>query len=538
MSILLRYEQAREEGWAANMSAMVQYSRPPERSVGRSSLPSLRRGLRVACLLLLVNGRLLEAQQPPSGATPQPVAPAPPLVARLGALDVSINWRSRIERWRWFDGGTGDGQYAFGHSLLRLALGQTRSRLAWQVEASQVTILGLPQTAVAPAPLGQLGLGGTYYAANGNTSNNASLFVKQAYVQLRLRGPLTLKVGRFEFFDGVEARSSDATLTTLVQTRLAHRLISNFGFTAAQRSFDGAQFGWSAGSNSLTDLAARPTRGIFQVDGMGELDVQVYYGAFNKATRGQHGAGSLRLFGVGYVDTRSTVLKSDNRPAAVRAADQGAIKIATWGADYVHVFKTQRWGVVDVLGWGVVQAGTWGNLAQRSGAFVGEAGWQLSSRTVKPWVSAGYSYGSGDRDPRDARHGTFMPLLTTPRQYARFPFYNMMNNTDAYTTFSLRPVSKLAVRSELHRLELANGADLWYLGGGAFQQSTFGYTGRPSNGRRDLASVWDVSADYQLTRSLSATFYYAHAAGRHVIDSIYTTDGAGRLAYVETTLRF
>ena len=68
--------------------------------------------------------------------------------------------------------------------------------------------------------------------------------------------------------------------------------------------------------------------------------------------------------------------------------------------------------------------------------------------------------------------------------------------------------------------------------------STFGYTGRPSNGRRDLASVWDVSADYQLTRSLSATLYYAHAAGRHVIDSIYTTDGAGRLAYVETMLRF
>ena len=78
----------------------------------------------------------------------------------------------------------------------------------------------------------------------------------------------------------------------------------------------------------------------------------------------------------------------------------------------------------------------------------------------------------------------------------------MMNNEDFYGTLNLRPASKLALRSEVHALRLANAADLWYSGGGAFQPQTFGYTGRPSNGSRGLANVWDISADYQVTRSL------------------------------------
>jgi hypothetical protein len=487
-------------------------------------------------LQLMTCGSVL-AQEPARAAPKLAPGPAPPQTVKLGSLDVSLNWRSRLENWDWFEGDTGHGNYTFGHSLLRVGLGQKRARVEWQVEASQVTVLGLPTDAVAPAPLGQLGLGATYYAANGNSENNANAFVKQAFVQLNELGPISLKIGRFEFFDGAEAVSTDPTVATLVQTRVAHRLISNFGFTAAQRTFDGARFAWNGRSNNVTVFAARPTRGIFQVDGMGEIDVQIYYGAFNRSITA-HGAGSLRIFGVGYVDARSTVLKADNRPVAQRTADQSDITIGTWGADVVHVFNTAKSGTFDVIGWGVVQTGTWGNLTQRAGAFVGEVGWQAPATTVKPWVSAGYSYGSGDGDPNDSRHGTFFQLLTTPRQYARFPFYNMMNNEDVYVTLNLRPAPKLALRSELHRLRLADAADLWYLGGGAFQQDTFGYTGRPSNGSQQLSTVWDISGEYQLTRVLSATLYYAHASGKGVITNIYMKDSDGQFAYVEMTVRF
>jgi hypothetical protein len=456
----------------------------------------------------------------------------------VGPFDLSANWRTRVEHWDWFDGATGNGHYGFGHSQLRVGLGQKYDNVDWLFEGEQVALVGLPNDAVAPAPFGQLGLGATYYAANGNRSNNADAFVKQAFIQLKRIGPAHLKLGRFEFFDGTEAPSSDPLVATLIQTRIAHRLISNFGFTAVQRTFDGAQLAWSGGATNVTAFAARPTEGIFQVDGMGELNIQIYYGAYNRSIKAANGAAALRVFGVGYIDSRSSVLKTDNRPTSARAADRQDLRIGTWGADYVHVVHTQSSGTFDALGWGVIQTGAWGRLTQRAQAFVAEGGWQPPASRLNAWISAGYSYGSGDRDPNDARHGTFFQVLTTPRQYARFPFYNMMNNIDAYATVNVRPASKLALRSELHGLRLAAAEDLWYLGGGAFQASTFGYQGRPSGAQRNLSTVWDLSGDYALTPFLTATAYYARAWGHGVIAAIYPKDSSGQLAYVEATIHF
>ena len=158
---------------------------------------------------------------------------------------------------------------------------------------------------------------------------------------------------------------------------------------------------------------------------------------------------------------------------------------------------------------------------------------------LKPWLSAGYSYGSGDKNPNDSRHGTFFQVLTTPRQYARFPFYNMMNNEDWYgTPQPAARVSKLALRSELHALRLASAADFWYSGGGAFQPHVSAYTGRPSNGHHGLANVWDLSADYQVTRAFSTTLYYGHAWGKSVIAAIYPKDANGQLIFLETNYHF
>jgi hypothetical protein len=271
---------------------------------------------------------------------------------------------------------------------------------------------------------------------------------------------------------------------------------------------------------------------------MGELDIEVYYGAFTLPVETKRGTGELRMFSLGYVDNRSQVLKTDNRLQTTRAADHGKIEIGTYGADYLHVFNTPTTGKFDFFAWGAFQTGSWGLLTQRAGAFVGEFGWQPPLHTLQPWLSMGYSYGSGDGNLTDSRHGTFFQVLTTPRLYARFPFYNMMNNEDFYATVNLHPTPKLLLRSETHALRLASAADLWYLGGGAFQPQTFGYTGRPGNGNRSLANVWDLSADYQITHSVSATLYYAHAWGKSVIANIYPNDHDGQLAYLETNLRF
>jgi len=479
-----------------------------------------------------------QAAARPQQSQPEMNDSVPATQPKVGPLKISVNWRVRVEGWDWFGGSSGTSDYGLGHSLLRIAVGQTRPRFDWQVEAAQASILGLPTNAIVPGPQGQLGLGGTYYAAGGNSRNNANGFVKQAFIQLKGNGQRSLKLGRFEFFDGTEVEPKDTTLATLVQTRISQRLIANFGFSAVQRSFDGAKFSWSLGQKNLAFFAARPTRGVFQVDGMGELDIEAYYGAFTMPVKAKHSVGELRVFGLGYIDHRTLVLKTDNRPQTARAADHSKVEIATYGADYLHVFNTAASGKFDFLVWGAVQTGAWGQLTQRAGAFVGEFGWQPPVQSLKPWLSAGYSYGSGDGNPDDSRHGTFFQVLTTPRLYARFPFYNMMNNEDFYGTLNLRPSAKLLLRSEVHALRIASPSDLWYLGGGAFQPHTFGYTGRPGNGNRSLANVWDLSADYQITQSFSATLYYAHACGKGAIASIYPNDHNGQLVYLETNIRF
>ncbi len=64
----------------------------------------------------------------------------------------------------------------------------------------------LPDNAVSTvAAQGQLGLGGTYYASNGNNTEPAAAFLKQGYVRYRGEGS-SLRLGRFEFFDGMETK--------------------------------------------------------------------------------------------------------------------------------------------------------------------------------------------------------------------------------------------------------------------------------------------------------------------------------------------
>jgi hypothetical protein len=513
-----------------------------------TGLQELQMKLAVAaqlCVAVLLSTCLFGQQSTPVTSaipTPQPVptkkdaGPSPK--HKIGPLEISVNWRTRAEGWNWYEAPTGNSGYGFWDSLLRVGIGQTSEKFDWFIEGEQPSILGLPDDAVIAAPQGQLGLGGTYYAANHNHTNVANGFVKQAFVNFKQLGPAGLKIGRFEFFDGLEVKAKDPLLATVVQTRISSRLISNFGFTAVQRAFDGVQFSANTGANNFTFFGARPTQGVFQVKGMDELDVDSYYGAYTRSVSAGESSGQFRLFAIGYIDHRTRILKTDNRPSAIRAADFGKIEIATWGADYVHVFNTTTAGKFDVLAWGAIQTGSWGSQSQHAGSFVAEAGWQPPAKILRPWASVGYSWGSGDNNPNDSRHGTFFQDLPTPRQYARFPFYNMMNNEDAYATLNLKPASKLAIRSEVHALRLASAADLWYLGGGAFQPSTFGYTGRPSSGNRGLANVWDLSGDYRFTPMFGTTLYYGHAWGKGVISSIYPKDKNGQLVFLETNFHF
>lgn len=447
---------------------------------------------------------------------------------RIGSVTVSGSIRTRGEAWSWFSTKGAEDTYGFSGSLLRLSLSQQHDAFDWTVEFAAPILLGLPDHAIAPAPQGQLGQGASYYAANQNQQYAGMVFAKQAF--LRLKGEhSSLRLGRFQFNDGSEAVPKDATLAALKRDRISQRLIGAFGFTHVERSLDGAQYVYSNGSWNLTAMAVIPTRGVFQVDGWGWVKTPFVYTALTRQVSFGKSNADWRVFGIYYDDDRG-VLKSDNRPAAMLRQDLRAIRIGTFGGHYIQAIPT-RAGTFDLLGWGVLQAGNWGALKHRAAAGAVEAGFQPQiARSLRPWLRGGYFYGSGDKNPSDNTHGTFFALLPTPRIYARFPFFNEMNNRDLFAELILRPHKNLTLRTDAHGLSLASRNDLWYLGGGAFQPWTFGYSGRPSGGKTSLAKLYDVSADYQWTRAVSLGLYFGYAHGGDVMKNIYPMARMVRMA--------
>ncbi|MEW5975304.1 MAG: alginate export family protein [Acidobacteriota bacterium] len=456
-----------------------------------------------------------------------------------GALKFSGSLRSRVESWDWFQG-EADNRYAYSGSLLRLSLGQQRKDVDWQIEMAIPVLLGLPANATVPGPQGQFGLGAAYFVANDRSRNAALPFLKQGYLRFKKLGGSdahSLRVGRVEFIEGTEVTPKNPTLATVKRDRIAHRLIGNFGFTHVGRSFDGVHYVFTTPLHNVTLLAARPTRGVFQVDGWGELDVAVFYGAYTRQLIAPKSSGELRGFVIQYTDWRD-VLKTDNRSLAARRADRANVRVNTVGGHYLLAAE-RLGGVMDLLVWGAIQSGRWGTQDHRAAAVALEAGYQLPVwSSIKPWLRGGVYHGSGDNNPSDNKHGTFFQILPTARWYARFPFFNLMNNQDFFGQITVRPHPRLKLQSEVRSLRLSTQNDLWYLGGGAFQPWTFGFVGRPSNSSRGLATLFDLSADYEINSSVSVGAYFGRAQGKSVPASIYPRGPNASLGFVELGYRF
>ncbi|MBL8214371.1 MAG: hypothetical protein JNK87_26860 [Bryobacterales bacterium] len=466
-------------------------------------------------------------------ASAQTDVPAKPGLAKRLNFQGSV--RTRVEAWDWFDNGSSE-PYGYLGALARFSISQRYESFDWQVEVALPVLLNLPQRAVSPAPQGALGLGANYFTANDNSRNAAMLFPKQAFVRWHLPGQQSLRVGRFEFLDGSELTPKNATLAALKTTRVNQRLLGNFGWAHVQRAFDGFHYTLAKPGGTVTLIGAVPTRGVFQTDGWGWNKAAFSYASYAKATGKDANAGELRLFGLYYHDWRH-VLKVDNRPLPARQADMNNIGVFTWGGHYLHTCETGA-GTVDVMLWGALQNGRWGRLDHRGYAGDFEVGYQPKGLAWKPWLRGGYYRGSGDGNAADNKHGAFFQVLPTPRPFARFPFFNMMNNQDVFGMVTLRPNKAVSLTSEVHSLRLSASQDLWYQGGGVFQPWTFGYVGRPANGRGGLATLWDASLDWKVNANNTLSLYFGNAWGQGVVSAIYAKRDTARMGYVEWTVRF
>lgn len=471
----------------------------------------------ICCMFLLLSAVSLSAQAPQTTPSQHPVK-------------FFVYERARGLGWQWYKAPP-DNIYAYGESLLRFGLSQTLAHWDWKLEITQATIFDAPKTAVSSSTAqGQLGLGASYYVGNGNNAYPAAAFLKQGFVRYGIDEDKNIRLGRFEFFEGLETKPKNPTLAWLQPNRVAQRLVGNFGFTNAQRSFDGIDAHYGQGTWDVTAMAARADQGVFNMNGNPELNVDVQYLAFTKSE--WQGRFLWRTFAIGYHDGRTGITKTDNRPLPVRQADHQNIRIGTYGGDFLTAIPAGP-GQFDFVGWGTLQNGQWGTQDHRAGAAAVEGGYQLLHVASTPWLRGGWFRSSGDNNAADNKHGTFSELLPTPRVYARFPLYNLMNLTDDFVQVIDRPTSKLELRSDLHWLQLTSGKDIWYQGGGAYDNKVFGFQGRPSGGFTSFASAADISADWHAKPYLDVGGYYSNIWGKRVASSLYPQGHDAQLAYLE-----
>ncbi len=334
-----------------------------------------------------------------------------------------------------------------------------------------------------------------------------------------------------------ELAPKNATLATLKRDRVSQRLIGTFGLSDVGRSFDGRHYSYSSPTNDFTFVAATPTRGVFQTDGWGWNRVGFGYAAFtHEWGTGSHAA-DTRFFVLDYDDWRH-ILKTDNRPPAVRKGDTENIHIQTFGgAQPARLHDERRDHRRARLGSRADRPLGNADAACLRARFRGRIPAGHSATKLKPWLRGGFTMGSGDGNPNDNTHGTFFQILPTPRPYARFPFFNMMNTEDRFGALILRPHSKVTVSSEFHSLRLSNANDLWYSGGGVFQPWTFGYTGRATSGRRSLGNLYDTSVEYRATRHVTFTAYFGYTQGLAAMEQIYPHGKDGQFGYLEALFR-
>jgi Alginate export len=457
---------------------------------------------------------------------------------KIGAISVGGELLGRGEFWNWFIGDT-RAHYAFGQSLLRLDLSQQANKYGWKIAVVQPSLYSLPSHAFVPGTATPLGYGAVYYVANGNESRVASAFVQEAYVSIRGidHNHSTLRAGRFLFNDGLEKKPESGDLNWLVRERISQRLIGDSDWTGITRSFDGAHFSSDIGSYSnVTLMAGRATPGVFQADGLGELDVESFYGAYTREFVTPHTDSQLRVFGLGYRDGRN-VLKSDNRPLAMRAADTADINIGTFGLNYALVAPIRYVGKWDILVWSAEQIGHWGSLTQRANSGLFELGWHPPIPRSHLWLRAGAFFASGDGNPTDGKHATFFQPLPTEQLYARLPFYTLQNTEDYTGQVIWQPNHRLELRSEVHKVKLHSVHDEWYLGSGAFQNSTFGYYMLADGGHRGLGNYVDLSGKYQVNERLALRVYLGAMSGK-AVETASSKGRKGGFTFLEIAYRF
>jgi Alginate export len=410
-----------------------------------------------------------------------PSAPLAPIAPDAPVLTVTLSDVTRVESWSFFEPRPGGGDPTYTLLGNRAALGVAmRSRHFDLFGAFQYAqLIGLPRQATGPGPLGP---GATYFDA-ARASRAYQLYIRA--MSLRVKGAgLSIEAGRMDFLSAEEGKSRSAAVAAVTHERLAGRLIGGADWTPFERAFDGARLNIDRDRWRATSALVWPTQGAFEESANPTITaLRVAGGSIaigwpeRLGDGGKSTASELQLFAYHYRDRRSVRSRPDNTGLSAPVAD---VSVATIGGSHVAIVPLGATRV-DTTAWAAWQTGDWYASDHRALSVLAAAGVRLPI-TWHPRASGGWMHASGDRDPRDLRHGTFFPMLPTTTPSVLGGTFAQMNLRQAFADVQITPSARVALSASLHRMSLARSEDRWYSGTGAtaIRGTYFGFSGRAS----------------------------------------------------------
>ena len=493
----------------------------------------------MTCRAWLLSGLLAAAPVALSAQEVGPVVGSPPASVAAGSEPAVDGWLSdwtRVESWRFFEPPSDEvnPDYTFIGNRADLGVRVRATHVDLTGAFSYVRVEHLPKQAIGP---GGLGTGAFYFASSGLPYSYQVFLTDLTVAAHTADRRLTFTIGRMPYTSGAEGDAlgvspSSDQVRQLRRLRLDGRVLGTFDWSFYGRRFDGVQVNARGSRTYAGGGAFLVTQGGYEESAslsMPKLQVASAY-----AGRRYGAVAESQAFVVGYRDRRDIDIRPDNAAVPVEAAD---ITVIGAGASHVSA-RAAGPGELDWLAWGVAQAGDWYGQSHRAFSVAAEAGYRWPQAAWRPWLRTGASHASGDDDPADDRHGTYFPMLQDTRTYARSMVYAQMNLRDVFAQLMLEPHSRVRLRADVHRLDLASTADRWYQGSGATARDGrfFGYSTRPSSGVRGLGTVLDGTADVRLSRYWSVNGYAGRMWGGPVVRGAFADD---RLFYwyVENVLR-
>ena len=151
-------------------------------------------------------------------------------------------------------------------------------------------------------------------------------------------------------------------------------------------------------------------------------------------------------------------------------------------------------------------------------SFTAEGTYTFINRPMKPFITLGVDYASGDDDPADGDIGTFDQLFPLGHAYLGYiDAVGRQNIIDARATIGAWPmVKKLRTKADVHFFWLADKDDGLYHAGGGLARSPI--AGGVNVDERRVGTELDFTALYNFNRYTSMLVGYSHFFAGDFID--------------------